>query len=151
MRGEKDENKDAKRWTKYPESHTQYSHNLYTHTTTIFLTPPPFTPTSKKEKERKKWWGGGEKEIRETREENVHLPLCLVDTSPEPCGTTLYRGYYLNFPPRIIIIPAQVFIYIHSFGDYFVVSLSLFSLISCIIILIAVTWPFSLFWSVSKE
>lgn len=150
MRGEKDENKDAKRWTKYPESHTQYSHNLYTHTTTIFLTPPLYPHFKKRERE-KKMVGGKEKEIRETREENVHLPLCLVDTSPEPCGTTLYRGYYLNFPPRIIIIPAQVFIYIHSFGDYFVVFLSLFSLISCIIILIAVTWPFSLFWSVSKE
>lgn len=60
MRGEKDENKDAKRWTKYPESHTQYSHNLYTHTTTIFLTPPPLPPLQKKRK-REKNGGGGEK------------------------------------------------------------------------------------------
>lgn len=86
--------------------HTQYSHNLYIHTTTIFLNPLP--PSSKKGRKK-----GGKIYIK-TRKENVHLALQFRDTSPVPSATTIYRGYYLNFPPRIIIICAQVFIYIHS-------------------------------------
>lgn len=94
MRGEKDENKDAKRWTKYPESHTQYSHNLYTHTTTIFLTPPPLYPHFKKREREKKMVGGGRK--RNKRDERRKCS-----------STSLPRGYitralWNNFISRLL-------------------------------------------------